>query len=237
MNKDLPIIALDFPSGIEALNFLDQFDESLNVKVGMELYYAEGPKLIKEIKQRGHHIFLDLKLHDIPNTVERAMSILAQLEVDMVNVHATGGQQMMKAALRGLKKGTPRGRSRPQLIAVTQLTSTHPQDLQKEQGVEESLESNVLRLASLTNNSDLDGVVCSPLEATMIRDRVSRDFLTVTPGIRPSNYEADDQTRILTPIEAKQAGSHYIVVGRPITQADQPVKAYHEIVLQWQSAF
>ncbi|MGX7350261.1 orotidine-5'-phosphate decarboxylase [Dolosicoccus paucivorans] len=237
MNKDLPIIALDFPSGQEALSFLDQFNETLNVKVGMELYYAEGPALIKAIKQRGHHIFLDLKLHDIPNTVKRAMSVLAHLEVDMVNVHATGGQDMLEAALKGLTQGTPEGKKRPLIIAVTQLTSTHPEDLFKEQGVEESLEANVLRLAKLTKDSGLDGVVCSALESTMIKEEVGRDFMTITPGIRLEDAKADDQTRVLTPIKAKQAGSHYIVVGRPITQADNPVKAYHNIAFQWQSAF
>lgn len=236
LDKSLPIIALDFPSGEKVLRFLDLFNEPLNVKVGMELFYAEGASFLQQVKQRGHAIFLDLKLHDIPNTVERAMAVLARLNVDMVNVHATGGQAMMAAALRGLTHGTPPGQSRPLLIAVTQLTSTHSDHLYKEQGVKESLEENVLRLARLSKNSGLDGIVCSPLESTLIKETLGEDYLTITPGIRLHDSKADDQTRILTPSQARQAGSHYIVVGRPVTQAEDPVSVYKDILTQWQKS-
>ena len=202
--KDV-IIALDFPTREETLSFLDQFPagEKPFVKIGMELFYAEGPQVVRDIKARGHKIFLDLKLHDIPNTVKRAMAVLSRLDVDMVNLHAAGTSEMMRAALEGLTR--PDG-TRPLLIAVTQLTSTD------------------------AAASGLDGVVCSPLEAALVKERCGADFLTVTPGIRFADSAAGDQKRIMTPEKAGKSGCDYIVVGRPITQAEDPVSAYRRAV-------
>lgn len=230
MGKDV-IVALDFKSGREALEFLDSFtDRKPYVKVGMELYYAEGPSIIKEIKKRGHQLFLDLKLHDIPNTVEKAMAVLSKLDVDMVNLHAAGTIEMMKAALRGL---TREDGTRPLLIAVTQLTSTSQERMREELLIEEDLDRVVIRYAENADMAGLDGVVCSPLEAGKIHDACGRDFLTVTPGIRFDNASKGDQVRVTTPAKAKELGSDYIVVGRPITQADDPVAAYNRCVKEF----
>ncbi|MCQ4638130.1 orotidine-5'-phosphate decarboxylase [Anaerovorax odorimutans] len=223
MGKDV-IVALDFKSGKEALSFLDKFTgRKLYVKVGMELYYAEGPEIIKEIKKRGHKLFLDLKLHDIPNTVEKAMAVLSRLDVDMVNLHAAGTIDMMKAALRGL---TREDGTRPLLIAVTQLTSTSQERMTEELLIDEDIDKVVIRYAENADMAGLDGVVCSPLEAGKIHDACGRDFLTVTPGVRFDDASRGDQVRVTTPAKAKELGSDYIVVGRPITQADDPVAAY-----------
>ena len=224
MGKDV-IIALDFKNGKETLEFLDRFtDKKPYVKVGMELYYAEGPAIVREIKKRGHQMFLDLKLHDIPNTVEKAMAVLSRLDVDMVNLHAAGTIEMMKAALRGL---TREDGTRPLLIAVTQLTSTSQERMTEELLIEEDLDKVVIRYAENADMAGLDGVVCSPLEAGKIHDTCGRDFLTITPGVRFDNASKGDQVRVTTPAKAKELGSDYIVVGRPITQADDPVAAYN----------
>lgn len=224
------IVALDFETKQEVLKFLDVFqNESIFVKVGMELYYQTGPQFLEEIKARGHHIFLDLKLHDIPNTVERSMRILSKLGVDMVNVHAAGGLEMMRAARRGLGTDTI-------LLAVTQLTSTSEEAMKKEQLVQASLTQSVLHYASLALEAGLDGVVCSPLESEVIHHATSPAFLCVTPGIRLSENDKQDQVRITTPAQAKKLGSNYIVVGRPITRAADPLAAYQTIVQQWRNA-
>jgi len=223
MVKDV-IIACDFPGRTETLEFLDRFvDRKPFVKIGMELFYAEGPDIVREIKKRGHRIFLDLKLHDIPNTVEKAMASLSELDIDMTNVHAAGTIDMMEAALRGLTK--PDG-TRPVLIAVTQLTSTSEARMQDELLIDSSLPDVVTAYARNAKAAGLDGVVCSPLEAGMIHGACGRDFVTVTPGIRFAGAAADDQSRITTPEKAREIGSDYIVVGRPITKADDPVAAY-----------
>ena len=218
------IIALDFPTREETLAFLDRFPagEKPFVKIGMELYYAEGPAIIREMKARGHKIFLDLKLHDIPNTVKRAMSVLSRLDVDMVNLHAAGASEMMKAALEGLTR--PDG-SRPLLIAVTQLTSTDAAALKNELLIDTPMEETVLSYAQNAARCGLDGVVCSPLEASLVKERCGENFLTVTPGIRFAGGDAGDQKRIMTPELAGKSGCDYIVVGRPITQAADPVAA------------
>ena len=218
------IIALDFPTREETLTFLDRFPagEKPFVKIGMELYYAEGPAIIREMKARGHKIFLDLKLHDIPNTVKRAMSVLSRLDVDMVNLHAAGASEMMKAALEGLTR--PDG-SRPLLIAVTQLTSTDAAALKNELLIDAPMEETVLSYAQNAARCGLDGVVCSPLEASRVKARCGENFLTVTPGIRFADGDAGDQKRIMTPELAGKSGCDYIVVGRPITQAADPVAA------------
>lgn len=209
MGKDV-IIALDFKSGQEALTFLDQFkDRKPYVKVGMELYYAEGPSIIKEIKKRGHKLFLDLKLHDIPNTVEKAMAVLSKLDVDMVNLHAAGTIDMMKAALRGL---TREDGTRPLLIAVTQLTSTSQERMTEELLIEEDIDKVVIKYAENADVAGLDGVVCSPLEAEKIHNVCGRDFLTVTPGVRFDDASKGDQVRVTTPAKAKELSSDYIVV-------------------------
>lgn len=224
------IIALDFESPQEALAFLDLYeDTSLFVKVGMELYYQSGPTIISEIKKRGHKIFLDLKLHDIPNTVERTMRRLKTMGVDMTNVHAAGGMEMMEAARKGFGDTGI-------LIAVTQLTSTSEAQMQHEQLVHATLNDSVLHYAELTQNAGLDGVVCSPLEVQTIQKTCGKAFLTVTPGIRPNKSDNGDQKRVTTPAQAKKNGSSYIVVGRPITQANDPVAAYKEIVKEWEEA-
>lgn len=227
--RDLPIIALDFDSENHVLDFLDQFDEPLFVKVGMELYYQTGPALIKKIKERGHDIFLDLKLHDIPNTVQKAMEGLDKLNVDLVNVHAAGGTEMMKHAVKGLRKYN----ETTKIIAVTQLTSTTEEMLHQEQNIQMSIEEAVLNYAKLAQESGLDGVVCSPLEAKLLTKSLGSEFLKVTPGIRPKGAAVNDQKRITTPEDAKQLGSTHIVVGRPITQSEHPQESYTKIKESW----
>lgn len=223
MGKDV-IIACDFPSKEATLDFLDKFTEKKPfVKIGMELFYGAGPEIVKEIKARGHKIFLDLKLHDIPNTVKSAMAVLSKLDVDMCNVHASGTKAMMEAALEGL---TREDGSRPLLIAVTQLTSTSQERMQEELLINEELDKVVIKYAQNTRDAGLDGVVCSPLEAGKIHEACGDNFLTITPGVRFADAAKDDQVRITTPEGAKKIGSDYIVVGRPITQAENPVAAY-----------
>ncbi|MBB5148968.1 MULTISPECIES: orotidine-5'-phosphate decarboxylase [Ureibacillus] len=230
MNK--PIIALDFPSEIEVFQFLNQFDEKLFVKVGMELFYQEGPDIVRKIKDLGHDIFLDLKLHDIPNTVKSAMKGLARLGVDLVNVHAAGGKNMMEAAIEGLEAGS--ADKRPMLIAVTQLTSTTEEQMQKEQKIPLSLLDSVLHYAQLTKDAGLDGVVCSVHEAKNIADVCGETFLRVTPGIRLPGGDAHDQKRIATPDYARINGSSYIVIGRAVTKAENPVEAYKKVCQLWE---
>ena len=223
MGKDV-IIACDFNGKEELVHFLDKFEnEKLFLKVGMELFYAEGPEIVRYIKARGHKIFLDLKLHDIPNTVKKAMQVLAQLDIDMCNVHAAGGTVMLKAAIEGLTKADG---TRPILIAVTQLTSTSQNMLTDELLIDEKMEDVVASYAMNAKNAGVDGVVCSPLEAEKVHKECGSDFMTVTPGIRFECDDVGDQVRIMTPSKAKTAGSDYIVVGRPITQAENPVEAY-----------
>ena len=229
--NNLPIIALDFDSSEAVDTFLDQFDEPLFVKVGMELFYQTGPQLIASIKARGHDIFLDLKLHDIPNTVGKAMEGLSKLNVDLVNVHAAGGTERMTRALEGLKKHN----QNIKIVAVTQLTSTTETMLRNEQNIQSSIEDAVLNYAHLAKTSGLDGVVCSPLESALLAGELGKNFLKVTPGIRPANTHLDDQKRITTPEEAKQLGSTHIVVGRPITKSNNPVASYHKIKESWLS--
>ena len=229
--KDV-IIALDFPGKEETLAFLDRFPagEKPFVKIGMELFYAEGPQIVREIKARGHKIFLDLKLHDIPNTVRRAMGVLSRLDADMVNLHAAGASEMMKAALEGLTR--PDG-TRPILIAVTQLTSTDAAALKDELLIETPMAETVLSYAQNAARSGLDGVVCSPLEAALVKERCGEHFLTVTPGIRFAGGAAGDQKRIMTPADAARNGCDYLVMGRPITQAEDPVAAYRRAVKEF----
>ncbi len=224
MAKDV-IIALDFPTREETLKFLDLFpaDAKPFVKIGMELYYAEGPSIVREIKARGHRIFLDLKLHDIPNTVGRAMSVLSELDVDMTNLHAAGGSAMMRAALKGLTRSDG---AKPLLIAVTQLTSTDAETLKNELLIETPMTETVLSYAENASKSGLDGVVCSPLEAAQIKERCGNGFFTVTPGVRFAGGDVGDQKRVMTPEKAGKSGCDYIVMGRPITQAADPVEAY-----------
>ncbi len=229
--KDV-IIALDFPTESETLAFLDRFPagEKPFVKIGMELYYAEGPAVVRALKDRGHKIFLDLKLHDIPNTVRRAMAVLSRLDVDMVNLHAAGASEMMRAALEGLTR--PDG-TRPLLIAVTQLTSTGPAALKDELLIQTPMAETVLSYAKNAASSGLDGVVCSPLEAALVKERCGERFLTVTPGIRFAGGDAGDQKRIMTPEKAGKSGCDYIVVGRPITQDANPVAAYRRAMREF----
>ena len=223
MGKDV-IIACDFASAEETFSFLDKFTEKKPfVKIGMELFYAEGPSIVREIKKRGHKIFLDLKLHDIPNTVKKSMAVLAKLDVDMTNLHAAGTIDMMKAALEGL---TREDGTRPILIAVTQLTSTGEERMQNELLINASINDTIVKYAQNAKEAGLDGVVCSPLEAGMVKKACSDSFITVTPGVRFADGEVGDQVRVTTPEKAKEIGSDYIVVGRPITQADDPVAAY-----------
>ncbi|MBY5006142.1 orotidine-5'-phosphate decarboxylase [Streptococcus suis] len=228
MREERPIIALDFASFDEVKNFLSQFplDEKLYVKVGMELYYAVGPEIVRYIKSLGHSIFLDLKLHDIPNTVESAMRVLSRLEVDVTNVHAAGGVEMMQAARRGLG-------SKAVLIAVTQLTSTSEKQMQSDQNIQTSLEESVVHYAKSVKKAGLDGVVCSAHEVLAIKEATELDFICLTPGIRPSGSASGDQKRIMTPRQAAEIGSSYIVVGRPITQAENPLQAYQAIKQEW----
>ena len=230
MKKDV-IMALDLPTGSETLAFLDRFPgRKPFVKIGMELFYAEGPEIDRSIKARGHRLFLDLKLHDIPNTVRRAMAVLSRLDVDMVNLHAAGASAMMKGALEGLTR--PDG-TRPLLIAVTQLTSTESDALKRELLIDVPREETVMRYAKISAHSALDGVACSPLEARQVKEFCGQQFLTVTPGIRFADGDAGDQKRIMTPEKAGSSGSDYIVVGRPITQAPDPAAAYARCVREF----
>ena len=227
MGKDV-IVACDFPSAKEVFAFLDKFTEKKPfVKIGMELYYAEGPSIVREIKKRRHKIFLDLKLHDIPNTVKKTMSVLSGLDVDICNLHAAGTTKMMEAAIEGL---TREDGSRPLLIAVTQLTSTDQESMEKDLLIKEPIDKVVMHYALCAKNAGLDGVVCSPLEAGKVHEVCGKDFLTVTPGVRFAEGDAGDQKRIMTPSQAKKIGSDYIVVGRPITGADDPVAAYNRCI-------
>lgn len=229
MAKDV-IIALDFPSAEETLAFLDKFageERKPFVKVGMELFYAAGADIVKEIKRRGHKIFLDLKLHDIPNTVGRSMAVLSALDVDMCNLHAGGGVAMMKAALEGLTRADG---SRPLLIAVTQLTSTSEEVMHRELWIDRPMDETVMHYAANAASAGLDGVVCSPLEAGKVHEVCGEDFLTVTPGIRFDDASKGDQVRVTTPARARELGSDYIVVGRPVTAAEDPVRAYRRCV-------
>ena len=230
MGKDV-IVALDFDSREKTLEFLDRFGEERPfVKIGMELFYAEGPSVVREIRARGHKIFLDLKLHDIPNTVRRAMAVLSALDVDIINLHAAGTRAMMSAALEGLMR--PDG-TRPRLIAVTQLTSTAPESLESELLIRAPMEELVLRYAENAARAGLDGVVCSPLEAESIHLHCGADFLTVTPGVRFAGGDSGDQKRVTTPAKARELGSDYIVVGRPVTQAADPSAAYRRCVAEF----
>ncbi len=228
--KDV-IVALDFENKAKALSFLDLFkDEKPFVKIGMELFYSEGPDIVREIKARGHKIFLDLKLHDIPNTVKSAMSVLKGLDVDMTNLHAGGGSEMMKAALEGL---TREDGTRPLLIAVTQLTSTSEELMHNDLLIEKPLKEVVMHYAKTAKESGLDGVVCSPLEAGEVHAACGKNFLTVTPGVRFADGEKGDQVRVTTPARARELGSDYIVMGRPITRAEDPVKAFRRAVSEF----
>lgn len=230
MGKDV-IIACDFSSKEETLAFLDKFSgKKLYVKIGMELFYAEGPEIVREIKARGHQIFLDLKLHDIPNTVKKSMSVLSRLDVDMVNLHAAGTRAMMEAALEGVTR--PDG-SRPLVIAVTQLTSTSQERMQEELLISAPIDDTVMHYAANAEKAGLDGVVCSPMEAGKVHETCGKQFLTVTPGIRFADGDKGDQVRVTTPAQAKEIGSDYIVVGRPITAAADPVAAYERCVAEF----
>lgn len=230
MAKDV-IVACDFSSAEKTLEFLDLFKgRKPFVKIGMELYYAAGPDIVREIKKRGHKIFLDLKLHDIPNTVRKTMSVLSRLDVDMTNLHAAGTIEMMKAALEGL---TREDGTRPILIAVTQLTSTSEQRMQDELLINAGIADCIAKYAENTKEAGLDGVVCSPLEAGLIKERCGSGFITVTPGVRFADAAKDDQVRITTPARAREIGSDYIVVGRPITAAEDPVAAYERCVAEF----
>ena len=227
MGKDV-IIACDFASKEECFSFLDKFTgKKPFVKIGMELFYAEGPQIVREIKARGHKIFLDLKLHDIPNTVKKSMAVLSRLDVDMTNLHAAGTVSMMEGALEGLTR--PDG-TRPLLIAVTQLTSTDQERMEKDLLIKEPIDKVVMHYASNAAKAGLDGVVCSPLEAEKVHNTCGKSFLTVTPGVRFADGDVGDQKRVMTPAEAKKIGSDYIVVGRPITAAADPVAAYERCV-------
>lgn len=230
MGKDV-IIACDFESREKLIGFLDNFrEEKPFLKIGMELFYAMGPEVVRELKARGHKIFLDLKLHDIPTTVKKAMAVLSGLDIDMVNVHAAGTKAMMEAALEGLTRADG---SRPLLIAVTQLTSTSEERMQQELLIQASLPDTVKQYAKNACDAGLDGVVCSPLEAGMVHEVCGEAFATVTPGIRFADSSKDDQVRITTPARAKEIGSNYIVVGRPITQAEDPVAAYRRCMAEF----
>ena len=230
MGKDV-IIACDFDSAEKTFAFLDQFTgKKPFVKIGMELFYAEGPSIVREIKRRGHKIFLDLKLHDIPNTVKKSMAVLSRLDVDMTNLHAGGTVRMMEAALEGLTR--PDG-TRPILIAVTQLTSTDQESMENDLMIHAPIDEVVMHYASCAAEAGLDGIVCSPLEAGKVHDRCGKNFLTVTPGVRFADGDVGDQKRVMTPAAAKAIGSDYIVVGRPITAAADPVAAYERCVAEF----
>ena len=230
MNREV-IIACDFSSAAQLTEFLDRFGEERPfVKIGMELFYAEGPAIVREVKRRGHKIFLDLKLHDIPNTVKKAMAVLSNLDVDIVNLHAAGTAEMMTAALEGLTR--PDG-SRPLLIAVTQLTSTSEQRMRDELLIDHPIDEVIVHYAQNAKAAGLDGVVCSPLEAGMVKEACGKEFLTVTPGVRFADGDAGDQVRITTPARAREMGSDFIVVGRPITAAADPLAAYRRCVAEF----
>lgn len=230
MGKDV-IIACDFADKETALSFLDKFEgRKPFVKIGMELFYAEGPQIVREIKARGHKIFLDLKLHDIPNTVKKSMAVLSKLDVDMCNLHAAGTSRMMEAALEGLTR--PDG-TRPLLIAVTQLTSTDQEAMERDLLIKEPIDKVVMHYAETAKNAGLDGVVCSPLEARKVHEVCGERFLTVTPGVRFADGDIGDQKRVMTPEQAKKIGSDYIVVGRPITAAPDPVAAYERCIKEF----
>ncbi len=227
MNAKDVIIACDFGSADACLAFLDKFKDEKRKPFGMELFYAAGPEIVRELKKRGFKIFLDLKLHDIPNTVKKAMKVLSGLDVDMVNVHAAGTIEMMRAAIEGLPRedGT-----RPLLIAVTQLTSTSEKAMREQLLIDASINDTIAKYAQNAKEAGLDGVVCSPLEASLVKEACGNDFMTITPGIRFADSKADDQVRITDPAKAREIGSDYIVVGRPITAAEDPVAAYHRCV-------
>ena len=230
MGKDV-IVACDFSSKEQVLNFLDKFTgRKPFVKIGMELYYAEGPAIVREIKARGHKIFLDLKLHDIPNTVKKSMAVLSNLDVDITNLHAAGTTAMMQGALEGLTR--PAG-TRPLLIAVTPLTSTDQEAMERDLLIHEPIDQVVMHYAKTAKNAGLDGVVCSPLEAGKVHDTCGKNFLTITPGVRFADGDVGDQKRVMTPAAAKEIGSDYIVVGRPITAAADPVAAYERCVAEF----
>lgn len=230
MGKDV-IVACDFPNKEEVLNFLDKFTgRKPFVKIGMELFYGAGPEIVREIKKRGHKIFLDLKLHDIPNTVKKSMSVLSNLDVDLCNLHAAGTIRMMEAALEGLTR--PDG-TRPLLIAVTQLTSTDQESMENDLLIKEPIDKVVMHYAANAKKAGLDGVVCSPLEAGKVHEVCGKEFLTVTPGVRFADGDIGDQKRVMTPAEAKKIGSDYIVVGRPITAAEDPVAAYERCIAEF----
>ena len=231
MGKDV-IVACDFSSAEQVYNFLDKFvgERKPFVKIGMELFYAEGPQIVREIKKRGHKIFLDLKLHDSPNTVKKSMSVLSGLDVDITNLHAAGTVRMMEAAVEGLTR--PDG-TRPLLIAVTQLTSTDQESMENDLLIHEPIDKVVMHYAHNAKVAGLDGVVCSPLEAGKVHDTCGKDFLTITPGVRFADGDIGDQKRVMTPEEAKKIGSDYIVVGRPITAAEDPVAAYNRCVAEF----
>lgn len=230
MGKDV-IVACDFASAEQVFGFLDRFEEEKPfVKIGMELFYAEGPQIVRQIKERGHKIFLDLKLHDIPNTVKKSMAVLSRLDVDMTNLHASGTVAMMEAALEGLTR--PDG-TRPMLIAVTQLTSTDQERMTRDLLIDRPLDEVVMHYASNARMAGLDGVVCSPLEAEKVHSVCGKDFCTVTPGVRFADSEVGDQRRVMTPAQAKAIGSDYIVVGRPITAAPDPAAAYRRCVAEF----
>ncbi len=230
MGRDV-IIACDFSTKQDVMNFLDKFQEEKPfVKIGMELYYAEGPQIVREIKARGHKIFLDLKLHDIPNTVKKSMNVLSRLDVDMTNLHAAGTIAMMEAAIEGL---TREDGTRPMLIAVTQLTSTSEERMRDELLINAPIDKTVMHYAMNAKTAGLDGVVCSPLEAGKVHDTCGKDFVTVTPGVRFADGDVGDQVRVMTPEQAKKIGSDYIVVGRPITAAADPVAAYRRCVKEF----
>lgn len=227
MGKDV-IVACDFASAEKTYEFLDLFTERKPfVKIGMELFYAEGPQIVREIKKRGHKIFLDLKLHDIPNTVKKSMAVLSNLDVDITNLHASGTIRMMEGALEGL---TREDGTRPLLIAVTQLTSTDQESMENDLLIKEPIDKVVMHYAHNAKIAGLDGVVCSPLEAQKVHDTCGKDFLTITPGVRFADGDIGDQKRVMTPAEAKKIGSDYIVVGRPITAAEDPVAAYNRCI-------
>lgn len=230
MGKDV-IIACDFAGKAQVIEFLEKFgDRKLFLKIGMELFYAEGPEIVREIKARGHKIFLDLKLHDIPNTVKKAMAVLSRLDVDITNLHAGGTKAMMEAALEGL---TREDGTRPLLIAVTQLTSTNQERMEQDLLIREPIDKVVMHYAKNAADAGLDGVVCSPLEAGKVHDLCGEKFLTITPGVRFADGDKGDQARVMTPAEAKKIGSDYIVVGRPITAAEDPVAAYDRCVAEF----
>lgn len=224
------IIACDFPNAEETLKFLDKFGETRPfVKIGMELFYGAGPDIVRQLRQRGHKIFLDLKLHDIPNTVKKAMKVLAAQDIDMVNVHAAGTVEMMRAAREGLEEGTPEGRKRPILLAVTQLTSTSSEALKEQLLIDTPMDKTIAKYAQNAKEAGLDGVVCSPLEANIVKEACGKDFFTITPGIRYPNAQSDDQSRVTPPAKAREIGSDFIVVGRPVTAAEDPVAAYNRV--------